>query len=186
MSSVIESLAKFDGGNVLESAASVPLDPLEISVWVVAQAVQAATKGHAAARRRAVWVLVVCVEGSMVVEVLLDVDERDVVLGEQLSNASSVFRLVAGHVVPVENLRESGDVERQDIECSRVLSDAQRDQRGEGQGRGKEGMHFLECCGRVESAVQSSLHGCWYRPTLILRPSSTMSGNIVASRAGPR
>lgn len=44
-------------------------------------------------------------------EVLLYVDERDVVLSEELSNASSVGGLVTRDVVSVENGRETGNVE---------------------------------------------------------------------------
>lgn len=51
--------------NLLEVTAGFPLDSLEDSVLIVAQAVQARSKRHATTRRCTVRMLVVCVERSM-------------------------------------------------------------------------------------------------------------------------
>jgi hypothetical protein len=66
--------------------------------------------------------LVVIVQSGMVVEVLLNVDERKIVLCEELSNARSVCGLVSGHFVGVENWWQTSDIEGQDIKGTGGLS----------------------------------------------------------------
>lgn len=48
----------------------------------------------------------------MVVEILLDMDQRDVILGEELSNTSSVSRLVTGDIIAIEGGWETSNVKR--------------------------------------------------------------------------
>lgn len=91
--------------DLLKSTACVPLDSLEACERIVAQSVQAAAKWYSSASSRPVRVVVVRIEGSMVVEVLLNVDNGDVVFGKQLPNASGVGLLVSRNVVAVQ---ESG------------------------------------------------------------------------------
>ena len=90
---------------LLKGTACVPFDPLETGVGKVAQRIQATANGHSAAGGRPEWVIIVGIECGMVVEVLLNVDQRDVVLGEQLANASSIGCLVARDIVAIENSR---------------------------------------------------------------------------------
>jgi hypothetical protein len=69
-----DHLDPLDGDvNILEIAASLPLDPLELSLSVreVAQAVKTTAERHTTAGRRAVRVLVVGIQGSM--EVLVKI-----------------------------------------------------------------------------------------------------------------
>ena len=54
----------------------------------------------------------------MVVEVLLNVDDGDVVLSEQLSNASSVCLLVARNIIAVQESGKTGDIESEGVECA--------------------------------------------------------------------
>jgi hypothetical protein len=65
--------------DVLKCAASLPLDPLELSLSVreVAQGVQTAAERHTAACRRAVRVLVIGVQGSMKVLVKISQNPRN-------------------------------------------------------------------------------------------------------------
>jgi hypothetical protein len=127
--------------NLLKSTASLPLDSLKPGPVVVAQRVQSTTEWHAATRSRSVGVVVIGIQCSMEVEVLLDVDERDVVFGEQLSNAGSVGFFVTRDIVAVQNSRETGDIERQGVELSGGLSDGNRDERRESTDGSKNGVH---------------------------------------------
>lgn len=97
-------------GSLLKGTASIPFDPVERGIWEVAQGVQAAAKGNTATGRGSVGVLVVGIEGSVVVEILLDMNQRDVVPGEELSNPSGVGRLVARDIVAIESGRETSHV----------------------------------------------------------------------------
>lgn len=114
--------------DLLKSTASVPFDPVKAGKGEVAQRVQAATKGHTTASSRSEWMLVTRIEGSMVVEVLLDMDERDVVLCEKFSDTSSVGRLVTRDIVAIEGSRKARNVKREGVQCARSLSEAQREQ----------------------------------------------------------
>ena len=49
----------------------------------------------------------------MVVEILLDMDDVVTVLGELRPNGRRVRRLVPGHVVALQDLRQAGDVHRE-------------------------------------------------------------------------
>lgn len=53
---------------------------------------------------------VVLVESSVVVKVLLDMDDVVTVLGELGTNRGRVGSLIAGHVVVLQNLRQTGDI----------------------------------------------------------------------------
>lgn len=108
---------------VLNVAACCPFNPLQVGVGVVAQRVQPGTERDTATCRCAVWVLVIGVKSSMEVEVLLNMDEGDVVLCEELSNASSVVSLITRNVVSVQDWGESSDVVGQSVELSCILGE---------------------------------------------------------------
>lgn len=75
---------------------------------------------------------IVRVKRGVVVEVLLDVNKRDIVLGEKLAYTSSVGRLVTRHAIVIEDSRKTGNVKGESIECAGGL--------GEGRGyQGEEG-----------------------------------------------
>lgn len=79
--------------------------------------------------------LVIGVKCGVVVEVLLHVDEVDVVLCQELANACSVVGLVSRHVIPVDDLWQSGNIERDGVECSCALGSRKvqkREQRNNG------------------------------------------------------
>lgn len=64
----------------------------------------------------------------MVVEVLLNMDERDVVFCEKLSDTSSVGRLVTRDIVAIEGSGKASNVKCESVQCARSLSEAQREQ----------------------------------------------------------
>lgn len=108
-------------GNLLKCAAHIPLDPLQVSERKVAQGVQSTAEGHTSTCRGPVRMLVIGVKRGVVVEVLLHMNEVDVVLGQQLTNACSVVGLVSRNVIPVDDLWQSGNIERDGVERSCVL-----------------------------------------------------------------
>jgi hypothetical protein len=125
------------GRDALEVTACGPFDALEVGELIIAQRVQARSEWDAAAGRGAVWVLVVGIERSMEVlnmvsimsimsfcatyEIFLHVNKRDVVVREELSNASSVGVLVTRNLVAIENRRKTSDVESDGVELARGL-----------------------------------------------------------------
>lgn len=86
---------------LLKSTACVPLDSLKACKRIVAQSVQAATKGHSPACSCSIRMVIIGVERSMVVEVLLNVDDRDVIFREQLADAGGVGLLISRNIVAV-------------------------------------------------------------------------------------
>jgi hypothetical protein len=78
----------------------------------------------------------------MVVEVFLDVDKRDVISGEQLSDASSVGSLVSRNIVAVQKSRETSDIVGQSVELSSGLGDGGGDERRKSTDGSQDGEHL--------------------------------------------
>lgn len=116
--------------------ALVPLDTLEVDPVEVGQSVQARPKGHAAAGRRPVRMVIVLVQGSVVVEILLDVDNVVTVLGELGANGGGVVRFVARHVVALQDLGQAGNIEG---ECGERAAGGSYGDRNGGQGHEGDG-----------------------------------------------
>ena len=79
--------------------ASRPLDTLKVDPAVVGERVQAATKRHTTRRGSSLGVIVGRVDGRMVVEVLLDMDEVVAQLREFAADLPGIVGLVARYVV---------------------------------------------------------------------------------------
>jgi hypothetical protein len=108
--------------NLLKSTALTPLHSLEVNIGEIAQGIQATAKGDASARRSPVWVLIVGVECGVKVEVFLNMDEVNIVLREQLTNACSVCSLVSRDLVAVQEVWQASDIESDCVECPCRLS----------------------------------------------------------------
>jgi hypothetical protein len=66
-------------------------------------------------------VVIIFVQGGVVIEVLLDMDERVVITCEKLADTSGVFRLVARYTIASEKRRKTCDIECQRIERTTAL-----------------------------------------------------------------
>lgn len=96
--------------------ALIPLDAREIDPVVVRERVQTRADWDTAAGCRAVWVAVVLVQGGVVVEVLLHMDDIETARGELGADQGRVVRLVAALVVALEELGQTSNVEGQSTE----------------------------------------------------------------------
>ena len=97
-------------------AALSPFGPLKVYPVEQRQRVHAISEGYSAASRSAVRMIVVCVERSMVVEVLLNMNDGVIVLRELRADGRSVRVLVTRDVVTVEEGRKTSDIETGGIE----------------------------------------------------------------------
>ena len=64
-------------------------------------------------------VIVELIQGCVVVEVLLNMNDVKAELGELATNGGGVIRLVPGHLVVLQKLRQASDVEGQRSEGTR-------------------------------------------------------------------
>ena len=101
---------------LLEITALIPFHPLEIGEWKVAQRVQSTADRDTATCRGSVWVLVIGIERSVVIEILLDMDETYIMLGEELTDSCRVGCFISRPIVAIECTWETSDVESQSIE----------------------------------------------------------------------
>jgi hypothetical protein len=99
-----------------------PLYSLKVNVGEIAQGVQATAKGNTSACGSPVWVLIIGIECSVKVEVFLNMDEVDIVLREQLTNACGVGRFVPGNFIAVQDVWQASNIEGDCVECSCRLS----------------------------------------------------------------
>jgi hypothetical protein len=93
-----------------------PLDTFEVDPAVVGERVQAAAKRHTTGSGSSFGVVVGLIDGRMVVEVLLDMDEVVAQLRELAADLPGIVGLVAGNIVALQDLREAGYVVRQGSE----------------------------------------------------------------------
>ena len=98
--------------------ASRPLDTLKVDPAVVGERVQAAAKRHTPGSGSPLWVVVGLVDGRMVVEVLLDMDEVVAQLREFAADLFGIVGLIARDVVALQYLRETSYVVGQGSELS--------------------------------------------------------------------
>ena len=88
----------------------VPFDPLEVDPVEVGQSVQARPERYATAGRRPERMVVILVQGGVVVEIFLNMDDVVAVLGELRAYGLRVDRFIARHVVALQDLRQAGNV----------------------------------------------------------------------------
>ena len=98
--------------------AGLPLDAFKVDPAVVRERVQATTKWHAARSGSPLGMIVSLVDGGMVVEVFLEVDEVVAVLGEVAADLPGIIGLVARNLIALQDLRETGYVEAESSEFS--------------------------------------------------------------------
>jgi hypothetical protein len=90
--------------------ASRPLDAFKVDPAVVGQRVQAAAKRHSTGSGSSLGVVVGLIDGRVVVEVLLHMDEVVAQLCEFAADLPGIVGLVAGNVIALQDLRETGYV----------------------------------------------------------------------------
>jgi hypothetical protein len=90
--------------------ASRPLDTFKVDPAVVGERVQATSKRHTARSSSALGVVVGLIDGRVVVEVFLHMDEVVTQLREFAADLPGIVGLVAGNVVALQDLREAGYV----------------------------------------------------------------------------
>lgn len=108
--------------NLLKSTALTPLDSLKVNIREIAQGVQATAKGNASTCRSPVWVGIIGIECGVEVEVLLNMDEVDIVLREQLTDACGVCSLVSGNFVAIQEVWQASNIESDCVKCPCRLS----------------------------------------------------------------
>lgn len=133
--------------------ALVPLDALQAGPGVVGDGVEAAAEGDAAGGAGAVGIGQGRVEGGMVVEVFLQVDDV-VACGQELgADGAGVGRLVAWDGIVVDDVGEAGDVEGEDGEGAGGLGEGKRE--GEEDGCECRDVHAGEVLGMCIDGVDS-------------------------------
>lgn len=75
------------------------------------QRIQTTSKWDASAGRGSVRVIIIRVQSCVVIEVFLDMNEREIVLRKQLSDARGIRCFVPRDIIAVKDVWKAGDIE---------------------------------------------------------------------------